>query len=88
MTDDARIDDIYLRLSELTEDVATLKIQAGTIGTSQMAIARTITLATGLASDMREVKADIRQVKADIRNIDASIEEILRLLRDRNNPSA
>jgi hypothetical protein len=87
MTDDARIDDIYLRLNELTEDVATLKIQAGTIGTSQMAIARTITLATGLASDMREVKADIRQVKSDIRNIDASIEEILRLLRDRNNPS-
>ncbi|MEH2279528.1 MAG: hypothetical protein V7K40_33320 [Nostoc sp.] len=64
-----------------------LKIQVGTIGTSQTAIARTITLATGLASDMREVKADIRQIKTDIPSIDASIEEMLRLLPDRNNPS-
>ncbi|MBD2775990.1 hypothetical protein [Iningainema tapete] len=84
MTDEARFDDIYTRLNDLTEDVANLKIQAGTIGTSQVAIARTLTLATGLASDMREVKADIRTMKADIRNLNASVEEILRLLRDRS----
>jgi hypothetical protein len=85
MTDDSRFDDIYLRLNELTQDVATLKIQAGNIGTLQVAMARTMTLATGLASDMREVKTDIRTIKADIRNIDASIDEILRLLRERNS---
>lgn len=39
MTDDVRFDDIYLRLNELTQDVTNLKIQAGTIGTSQTAIA-------------------------------------------------
>ncbi|MBD2471422.1 hypothetical protein H6G90_27865 [Nostoc sp. FACHB-145] len=77
MTDESRFDDIYLRLNELTQDV----IQAGTIGTSQVAIARTLSLATGLASDMREVKADIREMKADIRNLNAGVEEILRLLR-------
>ncbi|WP_313934903.1 MULTISPECIES: hypothetical protein [unclassified Nostoc] len=81
MTDDSRFDDIYLRLNELTEDVANLKIQAGTIGTSQVAVARTLSLATGLASDMREVKADIREMKAEIRNLNAGVEEILRLLR-------
>ncbi|RCJ24054.1 hypothetical protein A6770_28830 [Nostoc minutum NIES-26] len=81
MTDDSRFDDIYLRLNELTQDVATLKIQAGTIGTSQVAIARTLSLATGLASDMREVKTDIREMKADIQNLNAGLEEVLRLLR-------
>lgn len=81
MTDDTRFDDIYLRLNELTQDVATLKIQSGTIGTSQVAISRNLTLTTGLASDMREVKTDIRQIKNDIRNLEAGIEEILRLLR-------
>lgn len=85
MTDDSRFDDVYLRLNELTQDVATLKIQAGTIGTSQTAIARTMTLATGLASDMREVKADIREMKADIRNLNAGLEEVLRLLRGGNS---
>ncbi|MCP6758366.1 hypothetical protein BLD44_019925 [Mastigocladus laminosus UU774] len=82
MTDDTRFDDIYTRLNDLTEDVTNLKIQAGTVGTTQVATARTLTLATGLASDMREVKADIRQIKADIRNLNASVEEILRLLRE------
>lgn len=83
MTDDTRFDDVYTRLNDLTHDVANLKIQAGTIGTSQVAIATTMTLATGLASDMREVKADIRTIKADIRNLNASVDEILRLLRER-----
>ena len=86
MADDVRFDDIYLRLNELTEDVTNLKIQSGTIGTSQTAIARTMTLATGLASDMREVKVDIREMKADLRNLNAGLEEVLRLLRNRNSP--
>jgi cell division protein ZapA (FtsZ GTPase activity inhibitor) len=81
MTNDTRFDDIYTRLNDLTHDVTNLKIQAGTIGTSQVAIATTLTLATGLASDMREVKSDIRQIKSDIKNLEASIDEILRLLR-------
>ncbi|BAB78121.1 hypothetical protein ACN23B_27115 (plasmid) [Anabaena sp. FACHB-709] len=88
MTEDSRFDDIYLRLNELTEDVTNLKIQAGTIGTSQVAIARTLSLATGLASDMREVKAEIRDMKADIRNLNAGMEEVLRLLRRGNNSEA
>ncbi|QLE45566.1 hypothetical protein FD723_35415 (plasmid) [Nostoc sp. C052] len=86
MTDDVRFDDIYLRLNELTQDVTNLKIQAGTIGTSQTAIAKTLTLATGLASDMRQVKADIREMKSDLRNLNAGLEEVLRLLRQRNSP--
>ena len=86
MTDDVRFDDIYLRLNELTQDVTNLKIQAGTIGTSQIAIAQTMTLATGLASDMRQVKADIREMKSDLRNLNAGLEEVLRLLRQRNSP--
>ncbi len=86
MTDDVRFDDIYLRLNELTQDVTNLKIQAGTIGTSQTAIAKTLTLATGLASDMRQVKADIREMKSDLRNLNAGLEEVLRLLRSRNSP--
>ncbi|MEA5551955.1 hypothetical protein VB713_13470 [Anabaena cylindrica UHCC 0172] len=84
MTNDTRFDDIYTRLNDLTHDVSNLKIQAGTIGTSQVAIATTLTLATGLGSDMREVKGDIRQIKGDIRNLEASINEILRLLRSKN----
>ena len=84
MTNDTRFDDIYTRLNDLTHDVSNLKIQAGTIGTSQVAIATTLTLTTGLASNMGEVKSDIRQIKADIRNLDASINEILRLLRTKN----
>lgn len=83
MTDDARFDEVYTRLDNLTHDVTNLKIQAGTYGTSQLAISTTLTLATGLAADMREVKADIRGMKADIRNLNASVEEILRLLRSR-----
>jgi hypothetical protein len=86
MTDDVRFDDIYLRLNELTQDVTNLKIQAGTIGTSQTAIAQTMTLATGLASDMRQVKTDIREMKSDLRNLNAGLEEVLRLLRQRNSP--
>ncbi|MDZ8086392.1 MAG: hypothetical protein RMY16_12640 [Nostoc sp. DedQUE12b] len=86
MTDDVRFDNIYLRLNELTQDVTNLKIQAGTIGTSQTAIAKTLTLATGLASDMQQVKADIREMKSDLRNLNAGLEEVLRLLRQRNSP--
>lgn len=85
MTEDTRFDDIYTRLNDLTQDVTNLKIQAGTIGTSQVAIASTLTLTTGLASDMREVKADIRQIKLDINNLEASVNEILRLLRSQYN---
>ena len=51
MTNDIRFDDIYTRLNNLTHDVTNLKIQAGIIGTSQVAIATTLTLTTGLASD-------------------------------------
>ncbi len=40
MTYDTRFDDIYERLNELTLDVTNLKIQAGTIGTSQVAISQ------------------------------------------------
>jgi cell division protein ZapA (FtsZ GTPase activity inhibitor) len=87
MTNDNRIDDIYTRLNDLTQDVNNLKIQAGTIGTSQVAIATNLTLTTGLAANMGEVKSDIRQMKSDIRNIEASINEILRLLRSQNNQS-
>ncbi|MDJ0799717.1 MAG: hypothetical protein QNJ51_23380 [Calothrix sp. MO_167.B12] len=85
MTDDTRIDDIYERLNDLTRDVANLKIQAGTIGTSQVAISQIFTLTTGLASDMKQVKADIRELKASVRNTEASINEILRLLREKNS---
>ncbi|MEA5578430.1 hypothetical protein [Anabaena sp. UHCC 0451] len=85
MTNDTRFDDIYTRLNDLTQDVTNLKIQAGTIGTSQVAIVTTLTLATGLASDMKEVKSDIRQIKSDIMNLEASIDEILRLLRSQQN---
>ncbi|MTJ08549.1 MULTISPECIES: hypothetical protein [unclassified Anabaena] len=84
MTNDTRFDDIYTRLNDLTHDVTNLKIQAGTIGTSQVAIATNLTLTTGLASDMGEVKSDIRQIKSDIRNLEAGITEILRLLRSQN----
>ncbi|MDJ0798642.1 MAG: hypothetical protein QNJ51_17785 [Calothrix sp. MO_167.B12] len=84
MADDTRFDDIYDRLNELTLDVTNLKIQAGTIGTSQMAISQLLTLTTGLASDMRQVKADIRELKASSRNTEASVNEILRLLREKN----
>lgn len=84
MTDDTRFDDIYDRLNELTLDVTNLKIQAGTIGTSQMAISQLLTLTTGLASDMRQVKADIRELKTSSRNTEANINEILRLLRENN----
>ncbi|WP_242051596.1 hypothetical protein [Nostoc sp. FACHB-280] len=80
MADDSRFDNIYLRLNELTEGVANLKIQAGTIGTSQVAIARTLSLAMGLASDMREVKADICDIKANIHNLNTGVKEVLRLL--------
>ncbi len=85
MTDDTRFDDIYSRLNELTHDVANLKIQAGAFGTTNVAVSQNLTLSIGLASDMREVKADIREIKADIRNINASIDEILRLVRRRND---
>lgn len=44
-----------------------------------------MTLATGLASDMRQVKADIREMKSDLRNLNAGLEEVLRLLRQRNS---
>jgi hypothetical protein len=43
-----------------------------------------LTLTTGLASDLGEVKSDIRPIKADIRNLEASIDEILWLLQSKN----
>ena len=86
MSDDSRFDDIYDRLNDLTLDVSNLKIQTNTFGTSQALLSTTTTLATGLASDMREVKAKVRNIEADIRNLSAGMEEILRLLRHRENP--
>ncbi|MCC5663625.1 hypothetical protein LC653_06710 [Nostoc sp. CHAB 5784] len=50
-----------------------------------LAIARTITLATALASDMREFKANIREMKADKRNLNAGLEELLRLFRNQKS---
>jgi hypothetical protein len=85
MADDSRFDDIFERLNELTLDVTNLKIQTSTIGTIQLAISQLLILTTGLASDIRQVKADIRKLKGNGRNQDASIEEILRLLRLRNS---
>ncbi|MBD6620022.1 hypothetical protein FNW02_30560 [Komarekiella sp. 'clone 1'] len=55
MTDTA-IEDIYRRLNSLTEDVNTLKIQAGTIGTSQVAIAEILNLLITLSSEFREFR--------------------------------
>jgi hypothetical protein len=85
MTDDSRIDDIYERLNELTLEVTSLKLQSNTFGTNQVAINQLLTLTTGLAGDMRQVKTDIRELKANARNTDASIDDILRLLRERNS---
>lgn len=88
MTDSARFDEIYTRLDNITLDITNLKIQAGTYGTSQLAISTTLTLVTGLAGDMREVKADIREIKSDLRNLNANVDEILRIIRDRNGGSS
>lgn len=85
MTDDSRIDDIYERLNELTLEVTSLKLQSSTFGTNQVAINQLLTLTTGLAGDMRQVKTDIRELKANARNTDTSIDEVLRLLRERNS---
>jgi hypothetical protein len=85
MTDDSRIDDIYERLNELTLEVTSLKLQSSTFGTNQVAINQLLTLTTGLAGDMRQVKTDIRELKANASHIDASIDDILRLLRERNS---
>lgn len=84
MTDDPRFDDIYDRLNDLTMDIANLKIKASIIPTVQQGISTLLTLTTGLAENMREVKADIRELKANASNTDASINETLRLLRERN----
>jgi archaellum component FlaC len=98
MTDDIRFEDIYRRLNTLTEDVTDLKIQAGNIGTLQVAVARTLNMVTALTSEVTEQKADIRQlkadvgqlktdmreVKADLRQVTNDVSEILRILRDRN----
>lgn len=51
----------------------------------QLTITQLLTLATGLAGDMSQVKSDIREMKANTRNTNASIDEILRLLRCRND---
>jgi hypothetical protein len=80
MAGDSRFDDIYLRLNELTQDVANLKIQGGTIGTSQVAIAQSLSLAAGIVLNMRDVKVDIYESKAEIRNLNARVKEVLRLL--------
>lgn len=74
---DAMFDDIYGRLDALTEDVASLKIQAGTAGTTQVAVGRTLTLVTALSSEFRILRAEMQRVKAQN-------DEILRILRDRN----
>jgi hypothetical protein len=81
--DNSRFDDIYDRINDLTVEVNSIKVQTSTYGTQQVAIAQLLTLATGLAGDMRQVKSDIRELKANARNTDASINEILRLLRSR-----
>ncbi|MCC5640826.1 hypothetical protein LC593_34380 [Nostoc sp. CHAB 5844] len=99
---DTAIEDIYRRLNALTEDVNNLKIQAGTIGSTQVAVAQTLSLVTALTSEVREQKTDIRQlktdvaelktemreVKADLRQVSNDVTEILRILRDRNGGSS
>lgn len=94
MTDDTRFDDVYRRLNTLTEDVTDLKISAGSIGTLQVAVSRTLSIVTALTSevaeqkaDIRQVKSDIREVKADLRQVSNDVAEILRILRDRNGNS-
>lgn len=51
---DTAIEDIYRRLNALTEDVNTLKIQAGTIGSTKVAVVQTLSLLTALTSEVRE----------------------------------
>ncbi|MBA3920163.1 MAG: hypothetical protein H0X31_00070 [Nostocaceae cyanobacterium] len=85
MTDSARITAIETRMDELVEEVANLKIQTSVIGTMQVAISANLTLSTGLATDIKEVKADIREMKADLRNLNAGVDELLRLFRSRGD---
>lgn len=104
MTDDARFDDLYDRINEMTLDIANLKIRADTAGNTQLAVVEVLNMTSTLTRHIREVKTDVRELKVDIReinsrlqnleasarNTDASINEILRLLRERNtdNPQA
>lgn len=71
-----QIQAIYSRLDNLTNDVNNLKIQAGTIGTSQVAIAQNLTLTLALSSEVRELKADMREVKSDVQVLKSDIAEI------------
>jgi hypothetical protein len=90
MTDTA-IEDIYRRLNALTEDVTSLKIQAGTIGTTQVAVAQNLNLLIALTGEVREFKAttnaDLSLLKADVSELKTNVNEILRILRDRNGGS-
>lgn len=88
---DTTIEDIYRRLNALTEDVNNLKIQAGTIGSTQVAVAQNLNLLIALTAEMREFKtntnADLSLLKADVSELKTNVNEILRILRDRNGGS-
>lgn len=88
---DTAIEDIYRRLNSLTEDVTSLKIQAGTIGTTQVAVAQNLNLLIALTGELREFKAttnaDLSLLKADVSELKTNVNEILRILRDRNGGS-
>ncbi|WP_193200753.1 hypothetical protein [Nostoc sp. MG11] len=95
---DTAIEDIYRRLNALTEDVTSLKIQAGTIGSTQVAVAQNLNLLIALAGELREFKAttnndltllktDVGQLKTDVSELKTNVNEILRILRDRNGGS-
>jgi ABC-type transporter Mla subunit MlaD len=77
---EAQIQDIYRRLGTLEQEVSNIKLITGTVGTSQVAIVRTLDMVTALADEVAAQREDIRQVKSDVA-------EILRILRDRNGGS-
>jgi archaellum component FlaC len=86
---DTAIEDIYRRLNALTGDVNTLKIQAGTIGTSQVAIAEILNLLIALSSEFREFRTttniDIGLLKTDVSELKAGMREVKADLRQVSN---
>lgn len=88
---DTAIEDLYRRLNALTEEVNTLKIQAGTIGTSQVAISEILSLLIVLSSEFREFRTTTNTRLAnqtdDLTQLRSDVTEILRILRDRNGGS-
>jgi chromosome segregation ATPase len=93
---DTAIEDIYRRLNSLTEDVTSLKIQAGTIGTTQVAVAQNLNLLIALTGEVREFKAttnadltllktDVGQLKADVSQLKTEMREVKADLRQVSN---